>query len=410
MSDPFSGGAGFGGFDPRIFSEVPFFRELAKLMQWSGGPVNWELAAQTARAIAQDNEKRSLPAVSGDREHAELADAVHVAELWLDGVTELPAVEGPVRALTQVEWTQLAASSDGLGAYVEPVAEGMAAALSQGLPEELASAAGPMVAQAMQSLGAMLYGLQVGTIAGNLAGQLLGTYDLGLPTIDPRTVGTVGSNARQFAADYDFEPVELRHWLSLQEAAHRRQFAGVPWLRRHVAELIGQFAAEAEFNPNALMDRLGGLGIDPSDHESFQAALEGPEGFRVEPTPAQRRTLARLQALVAFTDGWVGTVVGAAAVHKLPSLGRIEEAVRRRRAEKGPGEQFLEQLVGLDLKPADLRQGRNFCTAIIDARGQAGLDRAWGAAESLPTPDELAEPSRWLVRMAAAELEEGPTG
>src|SRR5680860_894919 len=37
------------------------------------------------------------------------------------------------------------------------------------------------------------------------------------------------------------------------------------------------------------------------------------------------------------------------------------------------------------------------------ARGQAGLDRVWRRPELLPSPDELAEPSRWLVRLAAQE-------
>jgi putative hydrolase len=410
MSDPFAGGfpGGFGGMDPRIFNEVPFFRELAKLMQWSGGPVNWELAGQTARALASAGDEAAGPR-PGEREQAELADAVQVAELWLDGVTDLPRISGPVRAMTQVEWTEGAATPAGLGVYVEPVAEGMAAALSQGMPgmpEELTAAAGGMLGQAMGSMGAMLYGLQAGTIAGNLAGQLLATYDLGVPTLEPRTVGTVGRTAEGFAADYDFEPVEFRHWLALQEAAHRRQFAGVDWLRDHIAGLIRTFAAEGEFNPGALLEQLGGIGFDPTDPESVQAALADPDAtFTVEPTAAQRRTLTRLQAVVAFTDGWVAATVAAAARDKLTALPRIEEAVRRRRAEKGPGEQFLEQLIGLDLKPADLRQGRQFCDAVVAARGQAGLDRAWVSAAHLPDAEELADPSRWLVRMAATELE-----
>ena len=46
-TDPFS-----GGFDPRMFEHVPLFRELAKVMSWRGGPVNWELARQIGIAVA----------------------------------------------------------------------------------------------------------------------------------------------------------------------------------------------------------------------------------------------------------------------------------------------------------------------------------------------------------------------
>lgn len=413
MTDPFS-----GGFDPRMFENVPLFRELAKVMSWRGGPVNWDLASQTALALAEPEGRESagrLPAGAGlsggaaTRPDHELGRAVDVAELWLDQVTELAAVEGPVRALGRGEWTRLACTSAGLGVYVEPVAEGMNSALAKGLPEEFESMGGAMT-QALRSMGAMLYGVQIGTVAGHLAGQLLGTYDLGVPTVDPRTIGTVGDTAGQFAEDYEFDPTEFTYWLALREAAHRRQYAGVSWLRDHVADLIRRFAAEADLDPGRLMDQLGQLGMGPGmdnplDPQALQEALGQPGAFEVAPTAAQQATLDRLQTLVAFTEGWVTTVVASAAGDKLTALPRIEEAITRRRAAKGPGERFLQQLIGLDLQPRDVRLGRSFCEAVIAARGQEGLDRAWQQAEHLPRPEELNDPSRWLVRMAAAELD-----
>jgi uncharacterized protein (DUF2342 family) len=54
-----------------------------------------------------------------------------------------------------------------------------------------------------------------------------------------------------------------------------------------------------------------------------------------------------------------------------------------------------------------VREAEAFCEAVIAARGQAGLDRVWRDRTYLPTTAELAEPSRWLVRMAAAEIEHG---
>ncbi|MGH8903278.1 MAG: zinc-dependent metalloprotease [Egibacteraceae bacterium] len=407
MSDPFSG-APFGGFDPRLFESVPLFRELAKLLRWRGGPVNWELAGQTATALTTGPEDSE--ATSG-RATAELEQAVHVAELWLDPVTVLPAVDGPVQAYTRAEWVRLATSSGGLGTYVEPVADGMASALGKGLPGELGSTQGPMagpLGDAMRSMGAMLYGVQIGTIAGHLAGQLLGTYDLGLPTIDPRSVGTVGDAAFQFARDYSFHQVEFRYWLALREAVHRRMFVGVGWLQDHLAGLIEAFASAADFDAQTLMEQLGAMSLDPqalSDPASMHEMLSRPEAFTLEPTAGQKAALGRLQALVALVEAYSDTVLRAAAGEKLTTLARIEEAARRRRAERGPGERFLAQLIGLDLKPADFRLGQTFCDAVIAARGQEGLDRVWQDPSSLPTERELADPSVWLVRMAAREIE-----
>ncbi len=398
MSDPFSS----GGFDPRMFEQVPLFRELAKVMSWSGGPINWDLARQTAEAVVED---RPVPSAAED----ELIDAMRVAELWLDDASGLPSVDGPARAMTAREWVQAASSSEGLGTLVEPVARGMADVMSDALPEEMRQMMGgqpgaPSMSQAFGAITAMMYGVQVGTIAGNLGDQVLGCYDLGVPVIDTRTVGTVGDTLERFADDYDFDRTELRYWLSLREAAHRRIYAGVPWVTSHLTDLIGRFAAEADLDPTRMMDALGGMGFDPSDPEALQQALEQPDAFRVEPTTAQRAVLDRLQGLVALVEGYVGLVTESASGGKLGSLARIDEAMRRRRAEHGPGERFLAQLIGLDLKPADLRTGRSFCDAVVTARGQAGLDRLWQHADHLPSPEELSDPSRWLVRMAAVEL------
>jgi putative hydrolase len=408
MSDPFGGGS--GGFDPRMFSQVPLFRELAKIMSWRGGPVNWDLAQQTAASVtASEGGTRALP--GGDRSEAELAQAVGAAELWLDAITELPAVDGPARAMSVEEWLQLANRSDGLGLYVEPVASGMSEAMTRSMPEELRGMLPGLgdeqaLTGVLGPMGAMLYGVQVGVVSGHLAGQLLGTYDLGVPTVEARLVGTVGDGLRRFAQEYDFDETELRFLVALRETAHRRQFAGVPWLRGHLADLLRRFAAGADPDPSGLLEQFGGMGLDPmalADPEQLRGALENPETFRVEPTPAQRQVLTRLQALVAFTEGWVDSVVGRAAAGKLPSLSRMEEALRRRRAEKGAGERSLEQLIGLDLRHHDVRAGLEFCEAVLDARGQAGLDRAWRSPETLPTAEEVTDPSRWLVRMAAGE-------
>ncbi|HEX6256675.1 MAG TPA: zinc-dependent metalloprotease [Euzebyales bacterium] len=399
MSDPFG-----GNFDPRMFEQVPLFRELAKVMSWTGGPVNWDLALQTASSVTASGAPRT------DRDEREFADAVHVAELWLDEATGLRAVAGAVRALSPREWVTAAATDTGLGLLVEPLAAGMGHALHQSMPEQLRGMEGQpgfadAIRQSFGAMGAMMYGVQIGTIAGNLSGQLLGAYDLGVPVIDARTVATVGDHHESFAADYDVEPAEMRYWLALREAMFRRMWAGVAWLQPHLSGLISEFATAAEFNPERLMDQLGAGGLDPSNLESLSDALGGSD-FVVEPTADQQRVLGHLQALVAFVEAYAELAVRTAAGTRLGALTRIEEAMRRRRAAQGPGEQTLHQLIGLDLVPRQIRDARSFCDAVIAARGQVGLDRVWDDATHLPTTDDFSDPSRWLVRMAAVELED----
>lgn len=399
MSDPFG-----GNFDPRMFEQVPLFRELAKVMSWTKGPVNWDLARQTAGSVVSDAAPRS------DRHEQEFADAVRVAELWLDEATRLDAVDGPVRTLTPRQWVDAATADTGIGLLVEPLAAGMSQALTQNLPEQLRGMEGqPGFADALRqsfgAMGAMMYGVQVGTIVGNLSGQMLGAYDLGVPLIDARTVATIGDHHERFATDYDVDGAELRHWLALRESVFRRMWAGVEWLQPHLSGLVADFATAADFNPERLMEQFGTAGIDPGNIESLSDALGGSD-FAVEPTTAQQQVLSRLQALVAFVEAYAEVVVAAAADSRLGVLTRIEEAIRRRRAAHGPGERALHQLIGLDLMPRQVREARGFCDAVIAARGQEGLDRVWHDVTRLPTAADFTEPSRWLVRMAAVELED----
>ena len=266
-----------------------------------------------------------------------------------------------------------------------------------------------MLGGVLEPLGAMLTGMQSGAIAGHLANELLGTYDLGVPTLEPSTVGSVGDATLRFAADYGLDQAEVRYWLALREALHRRLYAGVPWLREEIVRLVGAFASEADYDPGAMIEQLGASGLSPeqlSDPDAVRELLAGADQFEVQTTEAQRAVLARFQALIGFVAGYVEVVVATAAEGRLTALPRIAEAALRRQAERSEGERFLQQLIGLDIKPADARQGGEFCRAVLAARGQEGLDRVWTDVARLPSPEELADPSRWLVRMAAREIDD----
>ena len=89
-ADPFGFGALFGGAGAgnpeELLAKMPLFAELQKLMNWSGGPVNWDLARQGAISqLAAGHQPTS------DAERAAVAEALRLADLWLDQVTELPS-------------------------------------------------------------------------------------------------------------------------------------------------------------------------------------------------------------------------------------------------------------------------------------------------------------------------------
>jgi hypothetical protein len=97
--------------------------------------------------------------------------------------------------------------------------------------------------------------------------------------------------------------------------------------------------------------------LDPDDPDGFSRALDRAAHLRLEPNEAQRAVLAQLQTIVGLTGAWVRHEARTAVAGRLPSLGRIEEVLRRRRATRGDGEELLAGLLGLDLQPRTRDRG-----------------------------------------------------
>ena len=132
------------GFNPQdhepgrpedVTGKIPLFAELQKLLSWSGGPVNWDLARQMAiSAIAGDYRPVS------ETETAEVRDAIRLADLWLDAVTDLPSGVRSTEAWSRVEWIEKTLPV--WAALCDPVASRVVAAMTSALPQEAMAQAG----------------------------------------------------------------------------------------------------------------------------------------------------------------------------------------------------------------------------------------------------------------------------
>src|SRR4051794_41859267 len=94
-ADPFGLGALFGGVagggpPEDVLGKMPLFAELQKLMNWSGGPVNWDLARQGAISQLAVGHHPPSPA-----EQTPVAAALRLADLWAHPVTQGPPGHGP---------------------------------------------------------------------------------------------------------------------------------------------------------------------------------------------------------------------------------------------------------------------------------------------------------------------------
>jgi putative hydrolase len=399
-----SGGLfGFGGFNPfggpggelpdDLAGKIPLFAELQKLMSWSGGPVNWDLARQIAlSALAQGHQIVPI----GDR--AAVTEALRLADHWLDEATALPSGVTTAEAWSRVEWVERTIPV--WSALCDPVAARVSSAMATSLPEEMRAQAGPLAGM-LNQIGGMMFGAQIGQALGGLAGEVLGASDIGLP-LGPAGVGAlVPENVAAFGRGLGRPEDEVRLYLALREAAHQRLFAHVPWLRQRLLDSVDAYARGIVVDASAIERAI--TGMDPTNPEAMQEALAGGL-FEPQTTPEQQAVLARLETLLALVEGWVDAVVTSAAAPRLQGADALRETSRRRRATGGPAEHTFATLVGLELRPRRLRDAAALWSAIEAAGGAEARDRLWSHPDLMPSADDLDDPAAFAARSQADQV------
>ncbi|MCC2279073.1 zinc-dependent metalloprotease [Streptomyces sp. ET3-23] len=387
--NPFA--AMFGSMNPNDLGAA--FQQLGQMLSYEGGPVNWDMAKDIARrTVAQGTADGSKDASVSAGERAGVEEAVRLADLWLDGVTSLPSGSGTAVAWSRAEWVE--ATLPVWKDLVDPVAERVGAAMGDVLPEEMQAMAGPLLGM-MRSMGGAMFGTQIGQAVGVLAGEVVGSTDIGLPLGPAGKAALLPVNIAALGSGLGVPQDQVRLYLALREAAHQRLFAHVPWLRSHLFGAVEGYARGIKVDTSKLEDVVGQL--DPTHPEQLQEALQ--QGmFQPEDSPEQKAALARLETALALVEGWVDAVVHAAAAPHLPSADALRETLRRRRATGGPAEQTFATLIGLELRPRRLRDASRLWASLTDARGADGRDALWAHPDMLPTAADLDDPDGFVHR------------
>ena len=383
----------FGGMNINPADLGAAFQQLGQMLSFDGGPVNWELAQNLARqAVVQEGTPAGKDRSVGASERSAVSEALRLAELWLDSSTSFPAAGGPAKAWSRAEWIE--ATLPAWKQLVDPVAERVAGAMGGVVPEEMQAMAGPLLG-VMRSMGGAMFGSQIGQALGALAGEVVGSTDVGLPLAPDGQTALLPQNVEAFGKDLSVPLDEVRLYLALREAAHQRLFAHVPWLRAHLFGAVEAYARGISVDTSRLEDLVGQ--IDPSNPEALQEAVSGGL-FQPEESAEQKAALARLETALALVEGWVDAVVHSAAAPRLPHAQALRETLRRRRASGGPAEQTFATLVGLELRPRRLRDAARLWASLADARGAEGRDGLWEHPDMLPTASDLDDPDGFVHR------------
>ena len=385
----------FGGGNP--FGAMPFLGDIMKSLAGQG-PLNWDIARQVAYMGVGQGTANVEPASRIAFENLAPLAQRHIA----DFLTGVDTTEPRIDCVTPAQWCHST-----LEAY-KPVFDNLASALGKRpASDSLESATDdPMTSMMnglMSAMAPMMLGMTIGSMVGQLATRAFGQYDLLLPRDPAKPLLIVAANVDGFAAEWDLPVADIRMWVLVHElAAHA--VLGTPHLRNALLDAVNAYVSAFSPDPDAVIEKLSDTEIDPSNPmAACQQTMSDPAlllGAVI--SPEQETLRPRLDALLACTVGLVDWIVDGVTQRLLGGAPAVTEALRRRRIESSPADQFVEHLLGVHHTRATIERGRGFIRGILE---RATADRVLDLLQrpdALPTPAEIDAPGLWLARLEIA--------
>lgn len=343
-------------------------------------------------------------------------NALEIAELWLNEATVFPAtaIGAAHTSLSRLDWVD--ETLPGWQATMEPLATGLASAISglldqavagqgenlgvDGGADALAGSMGAIAGLLRSFIGSMI-ATQLGQAIGAISSNATGAHDVALPLLDPARPILIPENIEKWSADLEIPKTEVYLFHALREAAIARLFAHNPWIVSYMRSAIVDYGRGIRIDMEAIqrqaeeaMQNFDPSQINPESGEnSFNIALNNGI-FTPEETPEQRAALSKLETALALVDGWADEVTTLAAGDRLPTISQLREMYRRQRATNAPAQQLFKSLLGLEVSPKLTREASAFWQKVRESKDVASRDALWSGI--LPSADELLDPVAFL--------------
>ena len=341
-----------------------------------GRAVDWGFAATVGARLA-----RPAPPVSDytrDQVVDELAAASRRAEPPVREVTGLHT-DGPIpdaRIVDRPQWIRAA---------------------SESMRVMTGGADGP--ARGLAAFTGRVAGAQTGAVLAFVSSGILGQYDpFG---VDGGRLLLVYPNVIAVERQLRVDPGDFRLWVCLHEVTHRVQFTANPWLAQYMSQSLAtltedfgeELGAVAGRLLDYLKDRRDGIPEDPN-----AAGILGL--MRAVQSEPQRTAMDRLLVLGTLLEGHADHVMDAVGPAVVPSVATIRHRFEGRRQRKHPPlQRILRALLGVDAKMAQYTRGRAFVDHVVQRVGMQRFNAVWTGPETLPLPDEIDHPQRWIDRV-----------
>jgi coenzyme F420 biosynthesis associated uncharacterized protein len=239
-------------------------------------------------------------------------------------------------------------------------------------------------------------GAQIGALLGYVSRKVLGQYDAFLPPDDDGVLYFVGPNLVEIERRFELPRRDFRLWVAIHEVTHRVQFGATPWLRPHLEGLIGRYLETVQVDSREVLSQLRRAA------EAIRSGADwrGMNGILLIMNDEQRALFSRMQALMTLLEGHATFVMNAVAEGRVDDLDRMRNALRDRRRSRGGVEKVFQQAIGFETKVKQYATGERFVRSVVAEAGMDGLNRVWSDEANLPSPEEIADPARWVGRVA----------
>jgi coenzyme F420 biosynthesis associated uncharacterized protein len=356
----------------------------ATRVDWSMGSqaarlADWDAALAIGRRVAGPGVR--VPPVERARMREDFAELVSFAEEKITEVTALGPRGFRSRAWVMGRGEWIRANLGGLQRMLEPLAGRI-----------LAKQSGHGTIR-RKALGA-----QAGGLLGYVSRRVLGQYDAFLPPDDEGLLYFVGPNVAEVEQRFSLPSRDFRLWIAVHEVTHRVQFGAAPWLRNHIRSQVDRYLGTISLESMDLGQQLRRA----IDEARAGADLRGMGGLFLLLNDEQREIVRHVQGVMSLLEGHASFVMNEVAKDHVQDLARMRKALADRRRRAGSVERSFQRAIGFDKKIEQYDAGERFVREVVSQSGMEGFNRAWLAPEGLPSVEEIAEPSRWIARVAGS--------
>ncbi len=356
----------------------------ATRVDWSMGSqaallADWDVALAIGRRVAGPGVR--VPPADRARMREDFAEFVSLAETQISEFTTLDPGGFRSRAWVMGRGDWIRANLSGLQRMLEPLAGRILAKQSGN------------GAFRRKALGA-----QAGGLLGYVSRRVLGQYDAFLPPDDEGLLYFVGPNVAEVEQRFSLAPRDFRLWIAIHEVTHRVQFAAAPWLRSHIRGQVDRYLGTISLESTDLAGQLRRA----IDEARAGADIRGLGGIFLLLNEEQREIVRHVQGVMSLLEGHASFVMNEVAKDHVSDLAGMRKALAERRRRAGGIERTFQRAIGFDKKIEQYDAGERFVREVVSNSGMAGFNRVWLAPEGLPSVEEIAEPSRWIARVAGS--------